>query len=190
MSPLSCLPSYVLGDELSRCFIRTEYDVCEFLTSRNLRITVAAALAIMKADGVFGLWRGLVPQIARDVPYAISLFAVYEMLQKKEHKKSLVSGAIAGAVATLATAPLDVIKTRAMTNSGRSAPIFRTFVQILQSEGFMAFWRGTGHRVLHKVCSSAIFFASLEAYKHILQRRCSLLGGNKSQDLKNSQAQG
>lgn len=138
------------------------------LTGSSGYASVSAAISVLQTDGVFGLWRGFVPQVFRDVPYAVALFAVYETLKGKSHKKSLLNGAIAGAAASLATAPLDLIKTRAMTSTGREASMFSIFKQVLQSEGYLTFWRGTTHRVLHKVCSSALFFASLEMYKRLL----------------------
>lgn len=119
--------------------------------------------AILRADGPTGLWRGFSAQVARDVPYAMALFGIYEVMaaRGRGRDRGMIAGAFAGTLASLATAPLDLIKTRTMLGSGSVRISARG---ILRAEGKAVFWRGVSYRVAYKCCSSAIFFAALEFF--------------------------
>ncbi|XAR49656.1 hypothetical protein NMG60_11032922 [Bertholletia excelsa] len=100
--------------------------------------------------------------------------------------QSVYCGALAGAISASVTTPLDVVKTRLMTQvhgeainkvatvmySGVSA----TVKQILKEEGWVGLSRGMGPRVLHKACSSAIGYfafetAALAIFNQYLKRK-------------------
>ena len=86
--------------------------------------------------------------------------------------QSVCCGALAGAISASLTTPLDVVKTRLMTQvhgeavnkvaavmySGVSA----TVKQILKEEGWIGFTRGMGPRVVHSACFSAIGYFAFE----------------------------
>lgn len=127
------------------------------------------ARAILRADGLRGLWRGYPAQVIRDVPYAIALFAVYEGMNKRGYgRRGLVTGAIAGTFASLVTSPMDLMKTRSMLAQGSAPEV--GLMKILRTEGGAVLWKGAGYRVLYKCCSSALFFGALEVYKRFFFR--------------------
>lgn len=140
----------------------------ELIKQRAQAGTASSAAGIVRqifvSDGFFGLWRGLRAQVTRDVPFAITLFSMYEIMNKCG-RPGLRGGAAAGAVAAVVTAPLDLLKTRAMLANGSrtAAPSFR---HVLKAEGGRVFWSGVGLRILYKICSSALFFAGVETFKN------------------------
>jgi hypothetical protein len=143
--------------------------VAHFLPLIAVLGLVQAAKGIFRTDGIRGFWRGLGPQMLRDVPFAVVMFAVYETLSRHGRSRGFVSGAVAGVTASAVTAPLDLLKTRAMTSVGRRGPLFQDVAAIWRTEGPSAFWRGSSHRIIYKMASSALFFAALEMYKQILR---------------------
>ncbi|CAN1268308.1 Protein MITOFERRINLIKE 1, chloroplastic [Linum perenne] len=84
--------------------------------------------------------------------------------------ESVVCGALAGAISASLTTPLDVVKTRMMTqvSAGRVSDMVK---QMLVEEGWVGFTRGMGPRVLHSACFSAIgYFAFETARLELLNR--------------------
>lgn len=94
--------------------------------------------------GFFGKG-GLKTQWARDIPYAIVTLLVYETLQKAAARRrvsgganafeNMVIGAVAGGMGSLATNPMDVVKTRMMTSPERYAGPMDAAWMALRKEG-------------------------------------------------------
>lgn len=79
--------------------------------------------ALVRADGVSVLWRGLGPTLWRDVPFSGVYWAGFELLKARLTSPgapvqlsptgvSFTSGALSGILAALLTQPFDVLKTR------------------------------------------------------------------------------
>ena len=111
------------------------------------------SLAAVGADGgIRGYWRGNTPQLLKVVPYSAVQLATYEALKRTladpdTGRLSVVSrlaaGAAAGAVATLATHPLDTLRLR-MAVDPRSATLSAAAAALLSEGGVRAFYRGLG----------------------------------------------
>eukprot|EP00123_Amoebidium_parasiticum_P000907 comp11832_c1_seq1/m.6461 comp11832_c1_seq1/g.6461 ORF comp11832_c1_seq1/g.6461 comp11832_c1_seq1/m.6461 type:complete len:323 (-) comp11832_c1_seq1:644-1612(-) len=84
----------------------------------------------------------------------------------------ILSGAGAGAVSSVLTCPLDVIKTR-MQNQGPVHPdpykgIRDGMHKIYKSEGVRGFYRGLGPNLVALLPTWAVYFTAYETYKEIL----------------------
>jgi len=81
--------------------------------------------------------------------------------------ESLVAGASAGAVATIATYPLDLLRTRfaAQGNEKVYSSLFVSIREIAQQEGLGGFYRGVGAGVGQIVPYMGIFFAIYETLR-------------------------
>ncbi len=78
-----------------------------------------ALKSTLEAEGTLGLWKGCSPTILRDVPFSALYWPSYEFIKQtidsgrnSNFATTFVSGALAGTLASSATLPMDVIKTR------------------------------------------------------------------------------
>ncbi|GAA0164137.1 mitochondrial carrier protein [Lithospermum erythrorhizon] len=140
------------------------------------------ALRILEKDGILGLYAGYSATLLRNLPAGVLSYSSFEYLKAAVLKRakqvnlegyqSVCCGALAGAISASLTTPLDVVKTRLMTqshgevNKKLAAAMYGgvqvTVKQILTEEGWVGFTRGMGPRVLHSACFSAIGYFAFE----------------------------
>jgi len=141
---------------------------------------------IMQQQRIKGFWSGLATTIARDLSFAICYFGSYEALKWTERKmlpnldsslrfvKFGVAGAGAGAIGTVCTIPIDVLKTRLQTqtqvkdSSMKYTGAVDCLKSILRNEGWRALWRGCGPRLVQTMPAAAITFTTYEYVKSLL----------------------
>ncbi|CAG9318684.1 unnamed protein product [Blepharisma stoltei] len=137
------------------------------------RNAINAPIEIVRNQGLFGLYTGLIPMIFREVPFETLQIVLYEHLKSSDYlglemglHKHLIDGAIAGAVAAYITTPIDVVKTRLMTDGGKG--IYSSFIQaiklIYKKEGIKALWTGWEIRLAYITIGGMIFFGSYEEF--------------------------
>jgi solute carrier family 25 citrate transporter 1 len=115
---------------------------------------------IVAADGLGGLYRGLVPTIAKQatnqaVRFPVQYYCVQWLSGGDESKArnplyNGVAGGFAGAVSVLLTMPQDTVKTRMQSESAKQlyTSTFDCAKQIMLKEGPMFFYSGTGPRMV------------------------------------------
>ncbi|KAF0695924.1 Aste57867_13272 [Aphanomyces stellatus] len=133
-------------------------------------------------DGVFSLWRGLLPALARDVPFSTVYWGVYELLKSQMHTSLLpqsndsmvvlgdafVAGAAAGAIATSFVHPLEVVRLKCQAQfatSNKSRMFLRTVEAIVQVEGLGGLMKGWSARAAQVAPACAIMISTYEASK-------------------------
>ena len=152
----------------------------------------------LKHGGLAGLYRSLPTTLAMNIPYGCVSVAANEALKAKMKRNSgdklgvgslLACGGVAGAVASLATTPLDVVKTRLQTQhltcslgaassmhdfgtrslSTAARPprvMFSGFADaashIWRADGAVGFYRGAAVRALAQAPSVAIVWTTYE----------------------------
>ncbi|XP_010320064.2 protein MITOFERRINLIKE 1, chloroplastic [Solanum lycopersicum] len=139
-------------------------------------------MRILEKDGILGLYAGYSATLLRNLPAGVLSYSSFEYLKaavlsnvKKERLEpfqSVCCGALAGAISASLTTPLDVVKTRLMTQVHSEAAnkvgavmvtgVSATVRQILTEEGWVGFTRGMGPRVLHSACFSALGYFAFE----------------------------
>ncbi|KAJ4835194.1 Protein MITOFERRINLIKE 1, chloroplastic [Turnera subulata] len=139
-------------------------------------------LKILQKDGILGLYAGYSATLLRNLPAGVLSYSSFEYLKaavlSKTEKgnlqpiESVCCGALAGAISATITTPLDVVKTRLMTQVNRDVAdkvaaamysgISSTVKQILKEEGWVGLTRGMGPRVLHSACFSALGYFAFE----------------------------
>ncbi|RHZ73944.1 hypothetical protein CDV55_105352 [Aspergillus turcosus] len=137
------------------------------------------------------LYRGAGITIAREIPFTVLQFTMWESMKEAYAKRMLVPsepgavsqvpastsamfGSVAGAIAAGLTTPLDVIKTRVMLarrGEGGARVRIRDVVQEISGEGFGAFWRGIGPRVAWIGIGGAVFLGSYQWAWNTLERK-------------------
>ena len=159
---------------------------------------------IIKKEGVGALYISLPTTLFMNIPYGCVMVSVNESLKKVlnpsgEYKMSstMISGGIAGMIASILTNPLDVIKTRLQTQSleplrencprGASSPLLSRFPfsvvnkslpilaspkeimkSIYKEYGMLGFARGMFPRVLLQAPSVAISWTAYETVKNLI----------------------
>lgn len=116
------------------CSIRTPVETIKQRAQASeipIRILVRDALT---NDKVFGLYRGFLSTIARDIPFALIQLPLWEYSKRfvsrlKEDSltvlESSLCGSFAGFTAAICTNPIDVAKTRIML--ARRDPVYSTY---------------------------------------------------------------
>jgi len=143
--------------------------------------TLGTIKQILQQEGVTGLWKGNIPAELMYLTYGGAQFSVYTYVSHLLETlpapyalpgsiASFISGAAAGAAATTATYPLDLLRTRfAAQGADRVYPSIMSSVKLIaQHEGPKGFFRGLGAGVSQIVPYMGLFFASYESFKPIM----------------------
>ena len=110
----------------------------------DLRPSLVVANQAWRRDGLQGLYRGGLTTLAREVPFSLIQFPLWELLKAKleEHRgrpstpiESAACGALGGVVAGALTTPLDVVKTRMMLNTGRRERASSLLLRLVRRPG-------------------------------------------------------
>ena len=139
-----------------------------------------AMKGIYRSDGVRGFYRGMVGQMARDVPFRVIQLLSYEYMKRRlqqqqfeqTHTKqpftkqqALCAGALSGSVSAFLTTPLVVVKTRLMTSTSSQGAV-RTAISLVRDEGASSLFKGASARVALIAPSVSIFFLVYEAIQN------------------------
>ncbi|KAM0152607.1 hypothetical protein ACHAQE_004679 [Botrytis cinerea] len=140
--------------------------------------TIPTIKRIFREEGLAALWKGNVPAELMYVSYSAIQFTTYRSVTLglqdafREHRlpaaaESFIAGASAGAVATTATYPLDLLRTRfAAQGIERVYTSLRSSIRdIAISEGPRGFFQGLGAGVGQIVPYMGIFFATYESLR-------------------------
>lgn len=148
--------------------IKTRFESRQY----NYRSVVEALRSIIKVEGARGLTLGLVPTLARDVPFSGLYLMFYEHLKTltphhmKEHQPSaahFLSGMLAGVLASLVTQPADVIKTQLqLQREGKGGSVRTTAALILNKQGLAGFTTGFVPRALRRTLMAALAWTVYE----------------------------
>jgi len=138
--------------------------------------------SILREKGVRGLYSGYRATLLRNIPSAVLRFALYEefklylggqalsgAISLSGPRVAVVAGALAGALSSAATTPLDVIKTRMAINAcppGRD--VLGCLLDVAQKEGVPGLYAGVRFRVMYSALFTAVGFSSFEASKALL----------------------
>jgi solute carrier family 25 citrate transporter 1 len=129
-----------------------------------------ACIKILRSEGPGGLYRGLVPTIAKQgtnqmVRFPFQQFYVHTITGGDEEKKKNplyhgLAGGMAGATSVLVTMPQDTLKTRMQGEEAKA--LYKNTLdcarQIIKNEGFMFFYSGTWPRLVRVSLDVGITF--------------------------------
>ena len=140
--------------------------------------TIGTLKYILREEGLTGLWKGNIPAEAMYLCYGAMQFSAYKYISTlleaipqpydlHGSAVSFISGATAGACATTATYPLDLLRTRfaAQGTERVYSSLAASIRHIAQHEGPTGFFRGLSAGVSQIVPYMGLFFASYESLK-------------------------
>lgn len=125
---------------------------------------LSAISTIYQENGIRGLFRGWGATVLRDAPHAGLYLMFYELIKpflSSDALGKLLSGMTAGFMATTATQPFDLIKTRIQLAKNRTG-FTQNFIDVVQREGLIGLFNGMGPRLVRKSLSSAITWTVYE----------------------------
>jgi len=166
--------------ELVSCLIRVPFEVIKQQMQVGAHSSFrGAARTIYTQFGVAGLFRGYWTTVAREIPFDAFQFTIWEYLKAAYADDSgLVSpfysaffGSIGGGIAAAVTTPLDVAKTRLMTqgNNLRYAGMLHSMKSICVEEGVSKLFLGIVPRVAWISIGGFLFFGGYETCKLVLR---------------------
>ncbi|KCV73164.1 hypothetical protein H696_00707 [Fonticula alba] len=142
---------------------------------------LAVARDVFRTSGPAGFFRGLPSLWMRDIPFNFLFLGSYEAIcagisyaggktkDDMNPAELFVSGGLAGMVAWSCVFPVDVIKSRSQSSSGKM-PLFRTIATLYQQEGIRTFYRGCSAAVLRAFPANAALLAGFELSYRLLNR--------------------
>ncbi|KAG2429349.1 hypothetical protein HXX76_011115 [Chlamydomonas incerta] len=116
------------------------------------RGTAEVIRAVVKSDGVLGLWRGAVPSMVRAALLTASQVATYDTVKREiigmgggsdSVWTHVAASGVTGLVTTTVTNPVDVVKTHMfVSGAGVRKNILQTTLAILYNDGIPGFFKG------------------------------------------------
>lgn len=128
--------------EVVACFVRVPVEVVKQRTQARSGTSLSNLISTVKYEGFRGLYRGYATTVAREIPFSLIQFPLWEYLKIKvngnsptpiEPWKATLCGAFAGGTSAFITTPLDVAKTRVILAEKNSHMSTVNINQALQS---------------------------------------------------------
>merc|ERR1712002_1333456 len=129
------------------------------------------ASAVMTADGLQGLWRGVLPSLYRTVPGVGLYFSSMHWMRynvfngKPNAGQSLLIGAAARTFAGSVMIPFTMVKTRMESGAFQYRSVFTALNSILCAEGLRGLTRGLGPTLARDVPFSSLYLAFYDLLK-------------------------
>ncbi|XP_030297955.1 mitochondrial uncoupling protein 2-like isoform X2 [Sparus aurata] len=142
--------------------------------------TMDAYRTIARDEGVKGLWKGCLPNIARNAIVNCSELVTYDIIKELILKNDLMTDNMpchftaafaAGFCTTIVASPVDVVKTRYMNSvPGQYSGAMNCAVTMLLNEGTTAFYKGFMPAFLRLGSWNIVMFVSYEQIKRAVVR--------------------
>jgi adenine nucleotide transporter 17 len=140
------------------------------LPKTNYSGIIDAMCQIYRKEGVTGLWASTIPSIVLAINPAVQ-FMVYEALKRRLQtnfqSKDLsatayfLMGALAKAVATFVTYPIQLIQSRLRAGQGKDGTI-KCIQQLIKSQGWLSLYKGLEAKMTQTVAMAALMFLTYE----------------------------
>lgn len=140
-----------------------------------------ARQVLRSEGGAKGLFKGLVPTMAREVPGNAAMFGVYEALKqylaggqdtsKLGRGSLMLAGGLAGGAFWISVYPTDVVKSVIQVDDYKNPKYsgsINAFRKILASEGVKGLYRGFGPAMARSVPANAACFLAYEVTRSSL----------------------
>ena len=140
--------------------------------------TLGALPIIYKSEGFAGLYRGLVPSTLRGACVSAGELATYDIVKSGIRDKlffedgvalHVASSLVTGLCAAVVAAPWDLIKSRAMSSTGRVESISSVILQLSRESGFpYSLFRGLVPAYLRLGPHALVAFPIFEQLRRVL----------------------
>lgn len=161
--------------ELVKIRLQLQNNRSELHEAAGQKGPLSVVKAIMRTEGLRGIYRGFAITVLRDAPAHGVYFWTYEYMREHFHpgcRKNgqeslttmLTAGGLAGVASWVCCYPLDVMKTRLQAQTPSTPQKYKgildCFSRSIKEEGYCMLWRGLGTAVARAfVVNGAIFTA-------------------------------
>ncbi|NWH80769.1 UCP3 protein, partial [Piaya cayana] len=142
--------------------------------------TVDAYRTIAREEGIRGLWRGTLPNIARNAIVNCGELVTYDLIKDALLRTHLMTDNVpchftaafgAGFCATVVASPVDVVKTRYMNSSpGQYRNVLSCLLALLMQDGLAGLYKGFVPSFLRLGSWNVVMFISYEQLQRALAR--------------------
>jgi len=176
--PAKDLIASALG-ALAASLIRVPQEVLKQPVQAGLYANSAAAARAVWRGGPARLYRGFGATVLRDVPWNSLGYTFFRALKlalraPDDAVWDMALAAAGGGLAAIILTPMDVAKTRLMTQSSADAVqysgVFNTLGRVLREEGVGALFRGVLPRTIYLAPLAAIVYAVYEEVARLLKK--------------------
>ncbi|KUI57730.1 Mitochondrial dicarboxylate transporter [Cytospora mali] len=181
---LSCTSGFmggIAGNAADICNVRMQHDaVLPSAQRRNYKHALDGMVTMARTEGLMSWYRGVLPNSMRAAAMTASQLASYDTFKnlligytpmKDNLSTHFTASFLAGAVAATVTSPVDVLKTRVMSQSGKSVSIGTLLREITAAEGLGWMFKGWVPSFLrlgpHTICTFIFLEMHRKAYRHI-----------------------
>jgi solute carrier family 25 protein 39/40 len=154
------------------------------IVKRNYQARPVGTFAMMRNiwlnEGISGLYAGIRPTLVMAVPNTVLYFSAYEEIvwRLRHHYPGsqivgsfpLIAGASARVIASVVTAPFELLRTRQAAATGENkiaAGLTEEFRNIVRQEGPMGLYKGLRPTLWRDVPFSAIYWFFLEQFREL-----------------------
>lgn len=153
--------------------------------------------------GISAFFAGFKATLLMNIPFTATYFTGYEFAKRLildfrqidvnqfSASSHCIAGGFAGAIASAATNPLDVVKTRLQTQGEIGARRYRGLLDALRvirdEEGLQGLMRGVRPRVLFHVPAAAVCWTTYEFCKHLFKQSAVAADGSPTLNQVSSQ---
>ena len=199
---LQCGSTVILHNGLMECVLPISTRTPATIGSRQMG-TLSTLVSIFKHEGIAGLYAGLRPTLVMSVPNTVLYFTAYDELsmrmrdwhcnycqqhQMQQHPQyhqstftatttaaiPLIAGSTARLVASLATAPLELVRTRqagwnnTIQQNQRRRGMVEELLHLSRSNGVLSLYSGLAPTLWRDIPFSAIYWLCLERIRDTL----------------------
>jgi len=176
--------------EICATLIRNPVEVIKQQMQIGLHDSFSDSLrGIHQKYGIAGFYKGYLSLVMREIPFACCQLPIYETFKRFSHKHYFTkygyapkdsdlssgvhakNGSLAGGISGLVTTPIDVIKTKLMTNPEKYVSPRQALQLVLQEEGIGALSKGWHVRFGYLSFGGIFFFGMYERTKAFLYSR-------------------
>jgi solute carrier family 25 S-adenosylmethionine transporter 26 len=152
------------------------------IIKQNMQIGLSRTLLgsmreIYRVRGISGFYVGYLSLMLREMPFSATQMPLYEIFREKAKKRTGkkklapwengLNGAMAAGIAGMLTTPVDVIKTKMMTQQGKKYKnTWDCTKQVWRNEGPLKFLSGAHLRVFSVSSAFFVFFSLYESVRH------------------------
>ncbi|KAI0980879.1 hypothetical protein GJ496_003099 [Pomphorhynchus laevis] len=137
--------------------IRSQLGSNRVYSYTNKKSTISTIIRIYRGEGIFALWRGLLPSQFLTAGYGFIQFEIFENVSgllinrsnMSHHFIHSLSGSTASMCATVLTYPMDITRTRLVAQRSKLYSFSRipsglvsTIYSLIKCEGVISLWKG------------------------------------------------